>query len=201
MMTFSSVSVLFPLQLSCPVTTRRKRLTTPAREASTGWTAFPRDPQTPLTPRRRPPEAEWRLRWRVPESRRSWTLNSLKTSAWRSRYHGEPGWRIRWGSGWDQNQEVQTEDSSSYVCLYVLSLEINLLSSFHRGQRNPSSCLVSVTASSWSVGASEWELFAGWWRSPSSWVLHVVFLLKYGPHVTFLWAAWNQKHRTPARVV
>lgn len=91
-------SLVFLSQSSCPVTTRR-RPTTPAQEASTGWTAFPHDPQTLPTPRRRPPEAGWRRRWRAPESssrRRSWAPSSSKTSARRSRYRGEPGWRIRW---------------------------------------------------------------------------------------------------------
>lgn len=89
--------LLFPPQSSCPVTTRR-RPTTPAQEAPTDWTAFPLDPQTPLTPRPRPPEAGWRPRWRAPQSRRSWAPSSSKTSTWRSRYREELGWKIRWES-------------------------------------------------------------------------------------------------------
>lgn len=86
----------FP-QSSCPVMRRRKRPTTPAREASTDWTAFPLDPPTPLTPLRCPPEAGWKRRWRASQSRRRWTWTSLKKWwARSSRYLGERGWKIRW---------------------------------------------------------------------------------------------------------
>lgn len=95
--THTTNGAVFPPQSSYPVTTRR-RPTTPAREAPTDWTASPLDPQTLLTPRRRRLEAGWRLRWRASQSRRSRTRNSLKTSTWRSRYQGEPGWKTRWDS-------------------------------------------------------------------------------------------------------
>lgn len=95
--THTTNGAVSPPQSSYPVTTRR-RPTTPAREAPTDWTASPLDPQTLLTPRRRRLEAGWRLRWRASQSRRSRTRNSLKTSTWRSRYQGEPGWKTRWDS-------------------------------------------------------------------------------------------------------